>query len=247
VGTRVTKKLFERITSEEATRLFSALGFVETEPGAFTRECGEVSHGFGFTPNPSFTHFHVPVGAYVSALEERLDYGRGIHCPGLLVSRWLGELKPDYTRSDIYYHFATVEEMRAKFPQVYTDFVEQAEPWLARLTTIDAVADEFYQWRIAPPSIGEVRPPDPFAWALYGWLLQEAGHGEEAGPWLSRALKELRRPKYMKAGQFVPEGTRHARLIPQSPSERRLQELLEDDAKGSEPDWGQGPQEVPPI
>jgi hypothetical protein len=231
VGTKVTKKLFERVVSEEVTHLFSSLGFVETEPGAFDRERGDVVHGFGFTPNPSFTHFHVPVGVNVPALVARTDYldFGGAHYPTLLVSRWLGELKPHYTRSDIYYHFATVEEMRGKFPQVYTDFVEQAEPWLARLTTVDAVADEFYKWRIAPPLTGEVRPPDPFAWALYGWLLQEAGHGEQAGEWLSRALKELRRPKYSKAGQIVPEGTRNSRLIPPSDSERRLQELLEND------------------
>ena len=229
MGTKVTKRLFERVSSEEATRLFSSLGFVESEAGAFRRDCGDVLHGFGFTPNPSFTRFHVPVGVDVPALVSRSDYidFAGAHYATLIVSHWLGEFKPFQRQSDIYYHFATVEEMRGKFPKVYTDFIEQAEPWLARLRSIDAVADEFHKWRIAPLSTGEVRPPDPFAWALYGWLLQEAGHREEASEWLSRALAELRRPKYMKAGQIVAKGTRGFRLIPPSDPERRLQELLE--------------------
>ena len=229
MGTRVTKNLFERVTSENVSSLFVPLGFTEVDRGAFDRQRGEVLHGFGFTPNPSFTHFHVPVGVNVPTILQRTDYVdfAGAHYPTLLVSRWLGEFKPKCRRSDIYYDFATVEQMREKFPLVYSDFVEQAEPWLARLTTVDAVADEFYRWRIAPPSTGEVRRPDPFAWAIYGWLLQEAGHDDESKQWLSRALDELHRPKFGKAGQLVPEGTKGARLIAPTAPETRLRELLE--------------------
>lgn len=263
MGTKVTKKLFERVTSEEATRLFSSLGFVEAEPGAFRRECGEVSHGFGFTPNPSFTHFHIPVGVDVPALVARTDYidFAGEHYATLIVSRWLGELKPSYTRSDIYYHFATVEEMRGTFPQVYDDFVEQAEPWLAGLTTIESVAKEFYKWRIGPPSMtnpssrdpstgntrgwlsglfgsytgpqstGDTRRPDPFAWAIYGWLLQEAGQKDDARPWLLKAYDFLQQPEHMKAGRLVPRGTPGSRPIPRRAEEDRLSELLRKDVE----------------
>jgi hypothetical protein len=227
--TRTTKKLFEQVISEEVAKHFATSGFEEAEPGAFIRECSEIVHGFGFSPNASVTHFHVPVGVYVPLLNKRLDYidFGGTHYPTLLVSRWLGEFKEKYTSRDCYYHFATVEQLREQFPKVRADFVEQAEPWLARLTNVEAVASEFYKWRIGPPSTGEVRLPDPSAWAIYGWLLQESGRQTESKPWLEQALEEVRRPRYGKGGQLVPEGTKGARLIPPDKVQIRLREVLE--------------------
>jgi hypothetical protein len=171
----------------------------------------------------------MPVGVYVPSLNERLDYAAfgGTHYPTLLVSRWLGEFKSKPTSDDYYYYFATVEQLRFLFPRVHADFVEQAEPWLAELTSIEATAKEFYKQRIAPPSTGESRFPDPFAWATYGWLLQAVGVDVEAKHWLKRAAEELQRPLYGKGGQLVPEGTKGARIIPRNEAELRLQELLE--------------------
>jgi hypothetical protein len=232
MGNKVTKKLFEKVTAEEAARHFSALGFAESEPGAFTRKCGAVVHGFGFTPNPSFTHFHMPVGAYLPSLNARLDYVAfgGPHYPTLLVSRWLGEFNENFTRHDYYFHFASLEQLREKFPKVYSDFVEQAEPWLAGLTTVGAVAREFHKWRLAPPEPGVVRPPDPFAWATYGWLLQEADQQLEGQQWLEQSLDQLKEPAfYVKGAHFVPIGTPGARPIPRRPEELRLIEMLKRD------------------
>lgn len=231
MGKKVTKAIFEKVVSEEVARLFGPLGFDERKPGAFERQCGRVVHGFGFTPNPSVTHFHVPVGPDVPVLHHKLDYVSfaGDHYPTLLVSRWLGELKNKFDTTDVYYHFATVEELRAKIPIVYADFVEQAEPWLAGLVTIEAVAEEFFKWRIAPPEPGLTRPPDPFAWAIYGWLLQESGDTDAARPWLDRALQELCRPRYHLAGQIVSAGTKGARHLQLEQAEQRLQEVLERD------------------
>lgn len=229
MGTRITKEMFKRVTSEESSKLFTRLGFNESEHGTLMRESGDIVHAFGFTPNPSFTRFHVPVGAYVPSLEARFDYLNGVHCPGLLVSRWLGEFKPRYGQSDVYYHFATVEAMRKKLAQVYTDFVDQAEPWLARLTTIEEVSKEFFKWRIAPPAAGHNRPPDPFAWAIYGWLLREAGHDEDARRWLVQAHDFLQQPEAMKADRLIPRAIPALQPTLRRAEEDRLMELLKRD------------------
>jgi hypothetical protein len=175
MGTRTTRARYIQIIDEEVLPLFSSLGFEAQEPAAFTRQRGDVVHGVFFAPDPSYTRFHVPVGAVVPVINERLDYVRGGKALGLIVSRWLGEFKPNFTRDDYYYHFATVEQMRAQIPKMYSDFLEQAEPWLADMTSVEGVAKEFYKLRIGPAPSGETRPPDPYAWAQYGWLLQESG------------------------------------------------------------------------
>jgi hypothetical protein len=225
--TNVTKKLFQEAVSKDVGDLFLPLGFTEDEAGAFTRECGKVSHGFGVVSNPSFTHFQVPVGAFVPAIDRFLDCISGEHYPSLLVSRFLGMFKPDRRQRYIHYHFGTLVELRAQFPKMHADFVEQAEPWLAGLATIDDVAAEFYKLRIAAPSPKITRPPDPFAWAQYGWLLRESGRELEAKPWLERAYDQLKEPTFWtKGGHFVPIGTPGAKPIPRRPEEVRLAELL---------------------
>lgn len=229
MGTRTTKKTYLQVIAEDVSDLFSQLGFTHKGPASFWRELDEVEQGFFLTPNPSYTHFDVDVGVNIPSLDERLDYicFGGDHYPTLLLSRPLGLLRRDIQGERTFYHFATVEQMRGKLPKVYADFVEQAEPWLAGLTTVEAVAKEFHKWRIAPPPTGVTRAPDPFAWAIYGWLLQEAGRDAEAIPWFKQSLVEVRRPRFGKAGQQVPEGTKGARLIPRNEAETRLRELLD--------------------
>jgi len=233
MGEKVTEARFLRVLDDIAP-LFSQLGFAPTEPAVFFRQRGEIEQGLFLTPNPSYTHFTVEVGVNVPAVVARSDYvdfGHGGRCASLLVSRPLGLLRSDLQGERTFYHFATVEEMREKFVQVYSDFVEQAEPWLARLTTIEEVAKEFFKWRVAPPSTGEIRRPDPFAWAIYGWLLQESGHEVDARPWLVRAYEYLQQPDHMKAGRLVPRGTPGSRPIPRRAEENRLMELVKKDLR----------------
>jgi len=228
MGEKVTKARFLRIIDENAP-IFSELGFAQTEPAVFFRQRGEVEQGFFLTPNPSYTHFTVEVGANVPAVAGRIDFvdfGHGRGCTSLLVSRPLGLLRSDMQGERTFYHFATVEQMREKMPQVYADFLEQAGPWLARLTTTEEVAREFFKWRLAPPSTGDTRRPDPFAWAIYGWLLQEAGHKEDARSWLVRAYDFLQQPEHMKAGRLVPRGTPGSRPIPRRAEDERLMHLI---------------------
>jgi hypothetical protein len=109
---------------------------------------------------------------------------------------------------------------------VYADFIEQAEPWLAQMTTVEGVAREFYKLRIGPVPSGETRPPDPYAWAQYGWLLQESGKPEEGRPWLQRALDFLRQPAHMQAGRLVVYSLPGSTPIPMTAEDNRLLELL---------------------
>lgn len=231
MGSRITKKTFEQIIAQEIPKYFISLDFAEAAPGAFCRQRGVVRQGFGLTPNPSFSHFHVPVGVALPAIDRRIDYVDfgGRHYPTLLVSRWLGEFKGTPRRHDIYYHFSTEDELRKIAQKVYADFKEQAEPWLANLTTVESVAKCFHLSRIAPTSDREGRRPDPFAWAIYGWLLHELGQEDESRTWLQRARDHLRQPCVMKSGQFVPRTTRGLRSLSLRAEESRLLDLLEQD------------------
>src|SRR4029078_3286088 len=167
VTTRLTKSILCQTVAAIAPKLFGQLNFGETEPCVFWRQCGEVEQGLFLTPNPSLSHLTVDVGTNVPAIDNRLDYGRGGPSTTLLVSRPLSLLRSEGQGERTYYHFANVEELREKLPEVYADFVEQAEPWLARLTTVEDVAKEFFKGRIAPPASGGIRPRDAFAWAIY--------------------------------------------------------------------------------
>lgn len=228
MGTRTTKSLFETTASQEVNKRFSSLGFVEIQPGVFDRHCGAVVHGFGLSTDSTYTRFSVDVGVNVPALVDRMDNVRGVHCETFAVSRPLGLLRPPGVKGGrTFYYFATVEELRDVFPRVYADFVEQAEPWLATLTTVEDVAKEFHKWRIVPPGPKLTRPPDPFAWAIYGWLLKEAGNELQAKPWLERALEEVRRPMQDKEGRIIPRGNERAGAIKLNGAEMRLGELLE--------------------
>jgi hypothetical protein len=229
MGTRTTEELLKQTVAEEAGPMLARLGFVEEIVGAYWRDVGGIRHGVFFMPR-SVTGFSVQVGASMSSLErERLDYVDfgGEHHSTLLVSRPLGLLRREPPRERTIYYFATVEEMRAVFPRVYADFVEQAEPWLATITTVSDVAREFYKWRVEPTLSGQPHVPDPFAWAIYGWLLQDIARHDEARPWLERALEELRRPAEA-TGRLIPRGSPAGRIA-MSEGEARLAELLERD------------------
>jgi hypothetical protein len=231
VQPKLTKKRIERIASEKLRLLFSPLNFVERAPGAFCRDVGRVSHGFGLSFHPSLGQFHVPVGAYVPEIKKKTNYidFEGADYPTLLVSRWLGEFKQSHTTSDYYYRFGSVAELEALLLKVHSDFVAQAEPWLGSLSTIDDVAAEFYRRRIAPQKSDPQAPVNPFAWADYGWLLQAAGREMEARPWLERAYEYVKQPKYMQKGRLIVRSLPGSRTIPLTAEDNRLIELLEKD------------------
>ena len=226
---KITKAAFLSVVHEEVTNHFQAAGFACREQAVFWRNVGALEQGIVFYPDSDFTRIHIPTGANVPALYPRFDYIDGGHYGSLLVSRWLGEFKLPIKRSDCYYYFRNLDDLRGVIARVHHDFVEQAEPWLAQLVTVDDVAREFHAFRIASKP-GEERPPDPFGWAMYGWLLQAAGRELEARPWLEMALEQFDKPAfYAKGIQIVPIGTRGAKPLPRTPEELRTVELLKSD------------------
>ena len=228
VAGRVTKRTFEEFVSREINALFASLDYAEASPGAFCRRRGAVIHGFGLTPNPSYTHFHVPVGVQVLAISRRLDYVDGANYPAHLVSRWLGEFKSTYTSADTHFHFANLDQLHIVLQRVRSEFEIQAEPWLKQLGTIEEVAQEFFRRRVQNPlNDGGARAPDPFAWAIYGWLLEALGQEREAKQWFERAREELSIVWYMKNGRRVDPSTKGAQRMPQPIEESRLLELID--------------------
>lgn len=224
---KVTKDEFIKIKSEEVPKYFTSLGFVEQEPGAFTRPRQGFLHGFGLVEDRSVVQFCVPVGVTVPAIWPKADFIMQGRYPALEVSHRLGEFRNNMRGLDRWYSFYTADELKEAIKTMHADFVEQAEPWLQRFETLEDVAEEYYRYRIGPPCMGEERPPDPAAWATYGWLLQELGR-DDARDWLARAYNEVRIPLFMKHGRPVPPGTRGAREMPLSPEAKRLEQLLRD-------------------
>jgi hypothetical protein len=223
----MVKKELWGLMSREVPPLFSSLGFTENEPGAFMRVCAGFVQGFGFSPNRSVTQFFVPVGVTVPALWPKNDFIDQGHYPSLIVSRRLGEFRKKMRGLDEWYPCATDAEFRAALPRVKADFVAQAVPWLERFKTLEDVASDYYFYRIGPPTGGGRRPPDPFAWAMYGWLLQAIGKNEEAKGWLEKAYYEVRMPLFIdRTGRFVSEHTAGARAYKRPEPEERLEELL---------------------
>jgi len=148
------------------------------------------------------------------------------HYPALTISQRLGELRNHGTGIEEWYGVSSNEELSGVFDRVYRDFVEQAQPWLEELDSLESVAGEFFQRRIGVPASGENRRPDPFAWAAYGWMLEELGKKEESEDWLRRAACELLRPNYMKNGRLLDHDEDGATQLQKSQEEERLLQLL---------------------
>jgi hypothetical protein len=220
------KRDFDRCASRCVPEIFGSLGFSETDPGAFTRPVENILHGFGFTLHRSHAQFCVPVGVSVPCLHPKVEHVMQGHYPALTISQRLGELRNSGTGIEQWYSVSSNDELSNVFELVYRDFVEQALPWLEELNSLDSVAREFFQRRIAPPPTGEKRRPDPFAWAIYGWMLEESGKKEESEDWLRRATFELVRPTYMKNGRLLDHDEAGATQLQKSQEEERLLQLL---------------------
>jgi len=223
---KVTRSEFRRIATDEVLTRFGPLGFTEYDACAFGRERDAFIEGFGLSPDLSVMQFYVSVGFLIPALWDRERFILGGHSPGFEISHRLGHFRNNLTGLQTPYHFYTASELRACFNKVYTDFEEQALPWLEKFPTLEDVIAEYYRYRIGPPPGGEKRQPDPFGWAIYGWMLEELGRTEESHEWLTRSYEQLRRTTYMKDGITVAEGTKGSQAVPPSPEQQRLNQLL---------------------
>jgi hypothetical protein len=189
-------------------------------------------HGFGFTLHRSSPQFCVPIGVDVPCLRPKADYMMQGRCPSLTVSHRLGEFRNGMRGSESWYTFSTETDLVEVLKRVHEDFVEQALPWLNQFNTLDDVAAAYYRRNIGPPLTGEIRRPNPFAWAWYGWMLEEMRRAEESKVWLKRASDELAKPMYMKEGKLLADWELGAKELARSGEEKRLEKLLEESLRG---------------
>ena len=70
--------------------------------------------------------------------------------------------------------------------------------------------------KIGPLTGAEERPADPFAWSMYGWMLQLIGQFDEAREWLTRAREQA--AKQLAANKAVA-----SHVLPEL---QRLEQLL---------------------
>lgn len=229
----IKKRDFERLASKRVPEIFCSLGFCETEAGAFMRPVENVLHGFGFTLHRSYPQFCVPVGVSVPCLRPKLEHVMQGHYPALTICQRLGEFRNNGAGIEQWYSVSSNDDLSRVFDRVYRDFVEQALPWLEKMNSLTSVASEFFRRRIAPPATGEKRRADPFAWAAYGWMLEESGKNEESEDWLRRAASELLRPTYMKNGRLLDQEEDGATQLQKTEEEERLLQLLADFSPGN--------------
>lgn len=197
---KVTRGEFRKIGAEEILCRLGNLGFTEYYAGAFGRRREGFIQGVGLSPDASMMKFCVSVGFVIPALWDKTDFILGSHTTRFEISHRLGEFRDNLTGLEIWYHFYTEAELRACFGRVYADFQEQALPWLERFPTLTDVAGEYYRYRIGPLAEGEKRPADPFAWAMYGWMLDLIGQPDNARVWLTRAREHIAEQGLAKDG-----------------------------------------------
>lgn len=224
---KLRKAHFEKVSSRCVAELFGPLGFAETDPGAFTRPVEKILQGFGFTLHSSYPQFCVPVGISVPCLRRRMEHVMKGHYPALTVSRRLGEFRNDGSGIEQWYSVSSDEELPMVLQLVHEHFTEQALPWFEQFVTLDSVSAEFYRRRIAPLPTGEKRRLDPFAFAAYGWMLEELGNVEESEKWLVSAASEISKPIYMKNGRVIDQNEPGATQLKKSDEEERLMQLLD--------------------
>jgi len=176
--------------------------------------------------------FRVVVGIHVPVLRSMGKFIEQGDFAGLHISHSLGQFRnTDCTAPETWYGFRTSEQLKQAIEKMHGDFLNQAVPWLGQFQGLADVATYFYKKRIEDTSKSirsyGVSPPDPFAWAIYGWMLEELGKREEAISWWQKAYEEVHRPLFVdKSGRSVLEGTKGAKLVRHPDAEERLEELL---------------------
>lgn len=188
---KVTRSEFKRIVAEEVLVRLGNLGFKEYGPGTFGRQQEGYVQGLGVSPDVAMMKFCVRVGFVLPSLWDKTAFVLGAHTPALEISHRLGQFRNSLTGLETWYHFYTEGELRACFDRVHDDFLDQALPWFERFATLQDVVDEYYRYRIAPLPDGERRSADPFASAMYGWMLQLVGQPVKSREWLMRARDQI--------------------------------------------------------
>ena len=229
----LTKKEFWGKCQPAVTEQCAQWGFRAEQQGIFMRPLDNIWHGLAIVMNwHGPDSFYVLHGVHVPALHGKMPYITDRSYRGFEIDHRLGTYRKNGMEgTDVWYQCRDMRQLDDGLARMFRDFEAWALPWYERFRTLHDVAAEFRRTRIDDPP-GDwpkgagPRPPDPFGWAMYGWMLEEIGHREEANLWLHKAYDEVTKPLYTKDGRMVPEGVKGARKTRHPPEEERLEELL---------------------
>lgn len=226
--TTVSRREFEQVLRDQGVASFGRLGYrpKDDQPCTFLLESQELVKGFICVRDRSLTHFRVQVGVSASALLPKIQVINRSRHVGLQLSRLLGEFPNSIRGVPTCYYFKTPGQLASAVNRMYADFVQEALPWLDSLQSIEDLARGYWQRWLTSFIHGESPGPPAGVLAMYGWLLQESGHTDEAQPWLQRAHAGLSQPVHTPNDRVVPAGPNGSAQIRLSPELARLKQLI---------------------
>ena len=214
-------RLAERLVGQNA----STLNFIHYKRLCFVRPRNQWNDVFFLDLlRPTKDAFKVVVGIHVPARAKRMEILNHDNIPWPEVSSSLGILD---RKQETWYEFTDADSLKDAIDRMWLDFKTQAEPWLNNFNTIRDVANDYFEGHIAENLLeGMKRWPSPMSWAIYGYLLIEAGDMSAGRKWLTKARRELDKPRFMKGGQIYFEKVPGSQEIPLSDDRRGLMQIL---------------------
>ncbi len=227
------RNVFWKMCHPYLEKTLAKWGFRPEAQGQFMREHEQYWDGIEIGLLRGEREFRVLVGIHIPSLYDRCKFIDQWEHRTFEVSHFLGQFREESDRGTCQdFPFVNEWELRERLEQRVVPRLEAwVLPWYRRFHSLSDISREFYELRVkenpnrrlADPGLN---PSDAFAWATYGWMLEEMGKRSEAESWLRKAYTEVRRPLYMKDGRFVPEGTKGSKSIRHPEAEERLEELL---------------------
>lgn len=192
--TKITKHEFDEIVARSTASTFGRFGFSpwRTNNAVLCRDVEEVLQCVFIEPDRSVVKFKVTIGVTVPKLWPKEHFIVGSDNLSPTVSIQLGQLRTDLPGCVKWYAFYTANDLKDAIAKMEIDFLNEAIPWLDKVTSIDKVAGEYSERVFALLPTGDELPPDPFGWATYGWLLNEMGQRKMARHWFQMVDNYLR-------------------------------------------------------
>ena len=182
---------------------------------------------------PTKDSFKVVVGIHIPNVRAKLQPLYQHDSPTAPISRSVGSRGLE----EFWYDFTDVDSLKAAVDRMWLDFEKFAEPWLKSFNSIRDVADNYFEREIIEENLpgGTKYFPSPGRWAIYGYLLIEAGNIASGREWLLKAEKLLRKPSFLnKYGQTFYEKVPGSKEVSLSEDDCRLLEILNNDLHTNE-------------
>jgi hypothetical protein len=178
-------RLAERLVGKNA----STLSFAHFKRLWFVRERNQWKDVFFLDLlRPTKDAFKIAAGIHVPAVRSKFQSKVQNDSPSASVSRSIGERGLE----EFWYDFTDSDSLKDAVDRMWLDFKTYAEPWLNNFNTLKDVANDYFESHIAENLLEDIkRPPSPMSWAIYGYLLIEAGDADAGREWLMKAKVEL--------------------------------------------------------